>query len=672
MGTLDVSLLNICDGIFQVLASTGNTHLGGVDFDNRLISHCINLFKKKNQIEKLNDLSSLSLQKLKKHCENAKKVLSVTWKTTIVVKDFYCNKNLVITITRKEFEKLCKDLFILCLKSVEDVLQSSDIERNDIDEIILVGGGTRMPTIKENLKLYFNGKEPYSSINPDEVVAAGAAIQAYMLTNSNPFSESIVLLDVIPLSLGIEIIGGVMSVLIPRNSVIPLKRKRKFTTDSDYETSVKIKIYEGERSMTKDNFFVGEFELSGLESAPRGIAEIEITFSIDSNGIINVTAEDLKDNNNKNTITITGNNGRLTKDQIDILLKESQEMELKDKIDREKKQLFYEIDDLCSNIKINIKQEECKIKEQDIKLIEEDLLKIDEWVKEKNYLERHKKDFLDLLQKLKKKYGTLILKINNENDSFKAINEKTKNIGATIFEDENEDENIYTQINEDENGLIDINDKEKTELKNLRDSLLELCYSLFDIISSGNLNIDKNYIVELKDYIDDILLWIHVKDKIVRNEYIIKIDEVNKICNEIVEKCYDQNLFKESNTCELLTKRNELEQICYGIISTINSNLFRLNDGDCSLLVNKAQEILDWIIELDVNEKKSELEKTSFNIDIEIYESKINEINNLCNNLYKNIIKIDYENILQTEEIENIIIPQQGTSINKLKEKKIL
>lgn len=227
-GTLDVSLLNISNGIFQVLGSSGNTHLGGADFDNRLITFCMTEFKKKHNYQNLENLSSISFQKLKQACEEAKKRLSETTKTTIAVKEFYDGKNLFLTITRELFEKLCRDLFILCLKSLDDVLKSCEMDKTSIDEIILVGGCSRIPAIRNNLKLYFGGKiEPNSSVNPDEVVAAGAAIQGYILSHdTDPFSENVVLLDIIPLSLGVETIGGVMNQIIPRNSVIPIKRRK--------------------------------------------------------------------------------------------------------------------------------------------------------------------------------------------------------------------------------------------------------------------------------------------------------------------------------------------------------------------------------------------------------------------------------------------------------------
>lgn len=655
-GTLDVSLLNISNGIFEVLASCGNTHLGGADFDNRLISFCKSEFKKKHNYQSLDNLSSMSFQKLKQACEEAKKRLSETNKTVIAVKDFYDDKNLLITITRELFEKLCRDLFILCLKSLDDVLKSKEMDKSDIDEIILVGGATRMPMIRNNIKLYFNGKEPNSSINPDEVVAAGAAIQGYMLSHeSDPFSENVVLLDIIPLSLGVETIGGVMNVLIPRNSVIPVKKKRKYTTDSDYETSVNIKIYEGERMLTKDNFLVGNFELNNIEAAPRGIAQIEITISVDVNGIINVTALDIKNSENKKTININSNKGRLSPAKIKELIEESLKSEYKDKMEREKKQLFYEIEDLCSNMKTNINNPDYKLKDKDKKIITDDIENILKWLEEINYCERKKDDYLKVLERIKKKYGTLILRINTEFDNVKAITNNSSTDGTTVCnneddDDENKIKELYENIEDEELGLNDVKDQEiKKEIKRLRDCLIILCYSIFDIISSNALKIDSEYVTELKEYIDDVLLWCHVKEKISVSEYKQKIEEVNKLCNDIVDKYNENQLFHDNLNNNI--KRDELEQLCYTLLSSIISNMIALREEDVIILKEKIESTLNWLIEIDIEVKKKELENIEYIIGDDKYQEKIDDINKLCEKLYNSLLDVNITdlNILQHE-----------------------
>ena len=645
-GTMDVSLLNISNGIFHVLGSAGNTHLGGSDFDNRLISFCLNEFKKKNNDIKLEDISLISIQKLKQACEEAKKRLSETSKTIIAVKDFYEDKGLFMTITRTIFENLCKDLFILCLKSVDDILKSCEIDKKDIDEIILVGGCTRMPVIRNNLKLFFGGKEPNSSINPDEVVAAGASIQAYIMSHEeDPFSENIVLLDIIPLSLGVETIGGIMNVVIPRNSVIPIKKKKKYTTDSDFETKVNIKVYEGERKMTKDNFFVGEFVLSGIESAPRGISQIEITFSIDINGIINITALDLKNNDNIKSISINSNKGRLTPEKIKELIEEAKYSETKDKLEKHKKQFFYEIEDLCSNIKINVNNDSFKLKDNDKEIVLNDVNKIFDWLKEKNYSDRNRKELIDILNKIKKKYGTLILKVTKENDNVKDSTNEFSKLGATtIYGNEEDEQNLYEELENEELGLTDINNEEiKKEIRRLRETLINLCYSIFDILSSNFIKIEKNHTIELKEYIDDILLWTHVKEKISLLEYHQKIEEVNNICNDIVEKYNSKQIFCGELHTYIDIKRNELEHLCYALMSSILSNIICSNDDNITMLKNKINENLDWLINIDVNYKKAELNKSVYLIEEICYQEKINELNDLCTNIYNSMLNINYK-----------------------------
>ena len=660
-GTLDVSLLNVCDGVFEVLASTGNTHLGGADFDNSLIKYCIGYFRKKHKLDNLDGLFALSLQRLKKSCENAKKVLSITSKAIIAVKDFYDDKDMYLTITRTQFEKICRDLLILCLKPVEDVLKSGCLQIEDIDEIILVGGATRMPSIRNNLKLFFKGIEPNCSINPDEVVGVGAAIQGYILSHgSDPFSENVVLLDIIPLSLGVETIGGVMNVLIPRNSVIPIKRKKKYTTDTDYSTSVAIKIFEGERKMTSDNFFVGDFELSGLEEAPRGVAEIVISFNVDSNGIISVTAEDLKNNINKNSITITGNKGRLSKDKIKQLVMEAKEMELKDKLERAKKRAFYEIEDLCSNIKINVANGEFKLRKEDKTKIYDEVVNILDWLIVKKYSDREKKEYDEVLERIKKKYGTLIMRSSGEMDNVGG--NKQKGSGTSVFEQDEDEDNVYEELEKEEYGFTDdIDENTKKELILIRDTLVELCHNVVDIITNSNIKMDENNIEELKDYIDDILLWVYVQEKISKTEYSQKINEINKICDDMVSK-YDDILFEKIEE----SKKSELENLCCTLLSTIKSNLFSIGEEKIKELENVIIDSLEWLTgDQDLNDTEC--------------KKRLDHINKLCDDLYSSMIGIDNSNVIfnvQTDVSENIqedilepIMNTKGTTISQLRNK---
>jgi heat shock protein 1/8 len=665
-GTLDVSLLNISDGVFEVLGSTGNTHLGGVDFDNALVTYCKNKFKIKHKINKLADLSLLSLQKLKKSCENSKKILSETGKATITVKEFYNDKHLMIQITRKQLDTICRDLLILCMKPVDDVLKSCDLTRDDIDEIILVGGATRMPAIRNNIKLFFKGKEPCCNVNPDEVVAAGAAIQGYILSHKkDPFAESIVLLDIIPLSLGVETIGNLMTSIIPRNSVIPIKRTKKFTTDQDYEDSVNIKIFEGERQMTKDNFFVGEFILKGLEKAPRGIAEIDVAFTIDINGIISVTAIDKKNEDNKHSINVTGNKGRLKADDIKKLVTEARDLEKKDKIEREKRQSFYQIEDMCSNIKLNIENDEFKLKEKDKELIMEEINKIYGWLELKKYLDRTPKEYFKVLTRLNKKYGTLILRTSHDQEDIKAKGESTH--GTSVYgnkDDEELSKELYEQLENEDLGINNMDSDEREELKNIRDSLIETCQSIFEIINSGTLNIKESDVKDLRDYIDDVLLWTHVVEKISKIQYKQKIDEINETCNKLFEDnsyVFEENLITKS----IKTTRNELEQLCFALKSSISSNLFSVDEEHMSTLDSKINEVLDWLLDLDVMERKCEIENTQFNIEEIEYQQKIDDINELCNKLYSEMMGVNINRMNEDVLDDSVIYMDNKTELSK-------
>lgn len=666
-GTADVSLLNICEGTFQVLASSGNTHLGGADFDNRLVSYCINTFKKKHNLndDDLN-VSTLALQKLRASCENSKKILSTTNKATIAVKSFHNDLNLLISISRKDYERLCRDLFILCLKPVEDVLESCGLSKSEVDEIVLVGGMTRDPLIKKNLGLFFLGKEPNSSINPDEVVAMGAAIQGYILSdkgndNHNAFSDNFTLLDIIPLSLGVETIGGVMNVIVPRNSIIPIKKKKKYTTDADYETSVDIKIYEGERKMTKDNFYVGEFILDGLEKAPRGIAEIEISFNIDANGIISVLAEDKKNDENQKRITITSNKGRLSKEKINELVLEAQEMELLDKLERERKQSYYEIDDMCSNIIVNLNSDN-NMKEKDKELIKKDVENTIKWLNSKDYSERDKKEYMNVLIKLKNKYGTLSLKSVQSED----VSAKREGIeGTTVFGNEDdEEEQVFELIEDAEFGLgLDDNNKSelKKELKQHRNNLMDLCYSILDVMQDETIN--KNIKDELKDYIDDTLLWIHVEEKLTIKDYTLKINEINNKCNKLLED--NENVF----IADSKTKKNELEQLCLSLKSTIKPDI--KSDGEGISLYEQLNKMIDdnidWLININVMIKRRELTGQDIEYDESSLETectnRIKELNDICDDIFRNMIHED--SIIEDgdEEGEQLLGESVGTPI---------
>jgi len=379
-GTFDVSILSIDDGVFEVKATAGDTHLGGEDFDNKLVDYFSQEFKKKFK----KDLTSnkRSLRRLRTACERAKRTLSSSAQASIEIDSLFDGCDFYSVITRAKFEELCSDLFKGTLDPVQKSLKDAKMDKKEINEIVLVGGSTRIPKIQKLLQDFFNGKELNKSINPDEAVAYGAAVQAAILSgDTSEVVKDLLLLDVAPLSLGIENVDGVMCTFIKRNSTLPTKETQIFTTTFDNQSSVVFPVYEGERVMTKDNNLLGEFELPGLPPATRGVPQIEVTFDIDANGILNVSAMD-QSTKKRSKITITNDKGRLSAEEIQRMVDDAEKYKADDNQQRERAAAKNDLESYCYNMQQTMEEDavQGKVPQEDLDKVLEACMEAISWL----------------------------------------------------------------------------------------------------------------------------------------------------------------------------------------------------------------------------------------------------------------------------------------------------
>jgi molecular chaperone DnaK (HSP70) len=606
-GTLDVSLLNINDNVYEVLGSCGNNNLGGSDFDNKIMEYCILEFIKENKnsiyqnsLEKfekfIEEVNEENLQKLKYLSEQAKILLSINLHTKIKINNFYKNLNLNVEFNRENLNNICQDLIRIIIKPINDLLESCNIEKHNINEIIMVGGMTKMPIIRYNIERFFN-KDVNCSVDPDNVVSIGCAIHGHMILNKSSLKneDKLLLIDRTSLSIGLETSGGIMDVIIPRQSIIPIKKNKKYTTDTDYIDSISVKIYEGERKFTKDNVLIGDFILSGIEKQKRGIPEIQITFEIDSDGIIKIKAEDLDNPLNKKSIQVSGNKQNLNEKQIEEIIENAKQMDQYDRIDKFKKESYISLIDNSNKIIENLNSEDIKMDNQLKNEIIENVIEILTWLKENTYENIEIDKYKELLHDYKMNYSIYIIQSNNSNfiNLEGAEDEKNKNTCIEIYDTEDNNKNYIEQIKYFRTIIDEYNDIYK-QIK------------IIQYVKDNNIDDDK---------INNILL-LYEKVNSYGNDILIKFFVENNLNDEIVtEYCtnlnnYDIEFKEEFNILndefniinKFITKLKSKEEEYLNLLEKLNLDMENENEiihNEIKEKIDQVNKKLDQIIEFD-------------------------------------------------------------------------